>query len=537
MVQKNGILDYIQSNAFFWLIASTVIIFSISNELLFQRYNFSFGGDYWEHTGVFSEWLKNLWHPGMPHVAGYESGESARYIPYYFVLTATGQIFSLSPMQIMSLAGIINVVLLCFGIQYFFKHYFQKPLAPLLGLIVFFCFWGAAWSWSNVYQLRNLAYTAGYPSSFTFALSLLSLGYIVSLLRQQHLRIIQLLAVATLSFLMFVCHPLTGAFSIGAAGLLVLTHQKTSLSLRIKLIVALIIGFILTELWPYYSAIDIALGQTAKEAESWVGSAVSATAKSEFSPLTRALNLYYSHPFYSPLRFVMSLGPALLGIPVLCWLAFKRQQLFLTSGFVLMMLPFCINLFVKIPLGHRFLLFAIVFLHIAIVWALLNIFDNGKLHWKRLATALLVILTLGNVFLAGAELNGIIYRPDLTKRQVGKDVIAVSEQFEELKAVIPENAIVMAPINTSWVLPTFLPAKVVGLKHPNPYVHDFRLRNLNVKKFFDPNTSKAVRSEILKQYNVTHILMPKKSNISADVIREISVRPVNDFKYWYVVTL
>jgi hypothetical protein len=537
MVQKNGISHYIQSNAFFWLIASTVIIFSIANELLFQRYNFSFGGDYWEHTGVFSEWLKNLWHPGMPNVTGYEEGSSARYMPYYFVLTAIGQLFSFSPMQVMSLAGISNVILLCFSIQYFFKHYFQKPLAPLIGLIVFFCFWGTAWSWSNVYQLRNLVYTAGYPSSFTFALSLLSLGYIVSLLRQHSLSIIQLIAVVTLSFLMFVCHPLTGAFGIGAAGLLVLTYSSATLNQRVKIIVALLIGFILTELWPYYSAIDIALGQTAKEGEGWIGSAVSTTAKSEFSPLARAYNLYYSHSFYSPLRFVMSLGPALLGIPILCWLAFKRQQLFLTSGFVLMMLPFLINLFVSIPLGHRFLLFAIVFLHLAIVWALLNIFDNGKQRWKRLATALLVILTLGNVFLAGAELNGIIYRPDLTKRQVGKDVITVSEQFEELKAVIPQNAIVMAPLNTSWVLPTFLSAKVVGLKHPNPYVQDFRVRNLNVKNFFDPNTSKTVRSEILKQYNVTHILAPKDNNYSANDIKELSKNSIIQLKYWYVVVL
>jgi hypothetical protein len=253
-------------------------------------------------------------------------------MPYYFVLTAIGQIFSLAPVQIMSMAGIINVILLCFSIQYFFKHYFQKPLAPLFGLVVFFCYWGTAWYWSNVYQLSDLVYTAGYPSTFTFtftfALCLFSLGYITSLLRQQSVSTVQWIAVVVLSFLMFVCHPLTGAYGIGAAGLLVLTHSNATLNQRIKIIVALLIGFIATELWPYYSAIVIALGQTAKESDGWVGSAVSKAATTEFSPLARAYYLYYSHPFYSPIDFVMSLGPALLGIPVLCWLAFKKQHLF-----------------------------------------------------------------------------------------------------------------------------------------------------------------------------------------------------------------
>jgi hypothetical protein len=537
MTKKNGFLLVFQSTAFFWLMALTVIIFASANELFFQRYNFAFTGDYWEHTGVFSEWLKNLWQPGMPHVSGYEDGASARYMPYYLMLTAIGQVFSLTPVQIMSMAGITNVILLCFGIQYFFKHYFQKPLAPLFGLIVFFCFWGTAWYWSNVYQLRNLVYTAGYPSTFTFALCLFSLGYITNMLRKQSVSIVQWLSVAVLSFLMFVCHPLTGAFGIGAAGLLVLTHSDTTLKQRIKLIVALLVGFIATELWPYYSAIDIALGQTAKESHDWVGGALSKAASTEFSPLARAYYLYYSHPFYSPIDFVMSLGPALLGIPALCWLAYKRQQLFLTSGFILMMLPFCINLFIAIPLGHRFLLFAIIFLHIAIVWAFLNIYDYGSQYKKKIATAILLILALSNIYWAGAELNGISYSPNLTKKQVKKDATTVSEKFEELKAIIPENAVVMAPLKTSWPLPTFLPAKTVGLFHGNPYVQNIGQRESDVKTFFAYNTSQHTSREIIERYKVTHIIVPRTAENAANTIAKISTGAVTELKHWFVITL
>jgi hypothetical protein len=537
MVKKNGVSHFIQSNTFFWSLASVIVVFVVANELLFQRYNFSFGRDYWEHTGVFSEWLKNLWHPGMPHVSGYEEGASARYMPYYFVLTAVGQIFSLSPVQIMSMAGIINVILLCASIQYFFKHYFQKPLAPILGLAVFFCFWGVAWYWSNVYQLKNLIYCAGYPSSFTFALCLFSLGYIVRLVRQQSISISQSLVIILLSFMMFVCHPLTGAFGIGAAGLLVLTHPNTPLNLQIKLIIALIIGFILTEFWPYYSAIDVAFGLTGKENNGWVGSAVSKTTTAAFSPLTRLSELYYSHPFYSPLGFVMSLGPALLGIPVLCWLAFKRQQLFLISGFALMMLPFFINLFVAIPLGHRFLLFAIIFLHIAIVWALLKVFDTGSHFIKKLSVIFIITSIALNVFLAVAEINGVTYKPTLTKKYRKQDEVTVTEQFEELKAIIPVNSVVMAPLKTSWALPTFLPAKTVGLFHNNPYVLDSQQRNNNVNAFFNPNTSEPERQEILKRYNVTHILVPKNDNYSESNRTTLSIITDNQFTHWYIVVL
>jgi hypothetical protein len=149
----------------------------------------------------------------------------------------------------------------------------------------------------------------------------------------------------------------------------------------------------------------------------------------------------------------------------------------------------------------------------------------------------LVILTLGNVFLAGAEINGITYRPDLTKRQVGKDVITVSEQFEELKKIIPANAIVMTPIKTSWPLPTFLPAKSVGMLHNNPYVLDYRQRINNVNAFFNPNTPEPERRDILKRYNVTHILVPKNDVYLVKDITTLSTSSGNQLRYWHVITI
>ena len=63
------------------------IVLTISN-IFFQPSAQAYSADFWEHAATINEWLRDIWHPGNPHLL-LDVG-TPRYMPYYFVLTAIG---------------------------------------------------------------------------------------------------------------------------------------------------------------------------------------------------------------------------------------------------------------------------------------------------------------------------------------------------------------------------------------------------------------------------------------------------------------
>ena len=145
------------------------ISWSVLNHPLYASY---YASDFWEHSALIREWIKNLWHPGNPHLA-IDTG-SPRYMPFFFLLTVLAKIFDLSPIQALGIGGVMTMILFICGVWLFLSLYFKNDWAPFIGLIVLLCGWGAGWYWSNCYQLRNLFYVITYPSSFVFSLCFFS---------------------------------------------------------------------------------------------------------------------------------------------------------------------------------------------------------------------------------------------------------------------------------------------------------------------------------------------------------------------------
>jgi hypothetical protein len=547
MMRKLVLFMSNRQNELFWFTVFLLSIPVVINEFVFQLNDFYYGVDYWEHTGVFAEWMKNLWSPGMPHIYSEEAGRSARYMPFFFVLTFIGRLFDLSPIQIMTLASFSSMAIIFIGIKLFFKTYFKHEWAPVIGLVVFFCCWGFGWVWSNLYQLRSMIYVSGYPSSFTFGLSLIALWNATNYLRNKHADTKLLVVTALLAFLMFTCHPLTGAFGIGAVGLLAFTEPDVNWRNRIYLVAALILGAALTEFWPYYSAWQVALGTTVEAAPSWI----TAQPSSHVEQISRFDKLTSGHAFYNLQQFFVSLGPALIGFPVCIWFLYKRQQLFIAVGFLLMMLPYIGNLIFKIPLGHRFLLFAMIFLHFAIVWLILQFvkqqstenevslakFPNTRL--VRIATITLVLIGLMgvNLGLSALEFYGLRISPSLSLWYRQNDTPRVTEQVKPLAEFVPHDAILMVPQLTSWPVSSFV-AKTVALHHNNPYVNDGNDRNRATRKFFAQRTTSEERLEILAAYDVTHIAYINNESDYLAVLNDMlnSGYRVADVGQWIVLT-
>jgi hypothetical protein len=496
-----------------YLFISILILAAISwSNFNHPPYTSYYSSDFWEHSATIREWTKNLWHPGNPHLA-IDTG-SPRFMPFFFLLTVLARTFDLNPIQALGIGGIITTILFLYGVWLFLSLYFKNDWAPFVGLIVLLCGWGVAWYWSSCYQLRCLLYVNPFPSNFVFSLSFLSFWLATKLLRQREINIWGLILLGIMSVLMLLCHPLTGAFAIGSLCLLALFEPDVSFSHRLTLIAIVFTGTLVAELWPYFSVWHIILGTSGGKATSWIESGNIA--------ISRSIKLYHNHPFYDPKQFFLALGPSLLGIPTLFYMAYKREHLFIVTGFILMSLPFVANLFFRIPLGHRFLFYMIFYLHLALIWGILKVQGTIQkstfVKFTKIKTGVLffflTVCLFWNVALLAMEFKNYGMIPNYLRfGHIKREPIV--KDMRRLSLLIPDDATVLATARFSWPLPTFT-AKVVSLLDINPMVADHHRRRKDTYRFFHVETTQETRLEILKRYKVTHILF-KKRNIHEKV--------------------
>lgn len=221
--------------------------------------------------------------------------------------------------------------------------------------------------------------------------------------------------------------------------------------------------------------------------------------------------------FFDLRQVITALGPALLGIPCVLYLALARRHPFLVYGFLLMAAPYTVNVFwAVVPLGHRFVYFAVFYLHMALVWLGLRGVDlarkqthNDQIRPKKKALAAMVAITLFASFLwnltyAAAHFGYTYFRKE-----------PVPVVMKRLSPFLKEDSVVLAPLRTAWPIPSFQ-GKVVGLLGVHAMVPDDRRRSTDVAAFFEADISNERRLEILKRYNVSHVLF-EASDVSDEI--------------------
>ncbi|MEC9375144.1 MAG: hypothetical protein VYA80_02090 [Pseudomonadota bacterium] len=505
----------------FFLIASIIGAWLIWDAFTHPLVTYSLWADYWEHSAALTEWMRDILNPGNPHLSGEDS--SARYIPNFLVLAALGNLFGWSAIELLSLSSIINYFLLVAGIYLFSKAYFQDPWAPFITFLVLFFVWGVPWIWSNLYQLRSFFMVSSYPSTFVFGLSLISFWISLRFLRLQTRKIKGFLAISFLSALMFISHPLTAVFGIAGCCLLALIERDASPILRLQVIIFLLIGLFLASYWPYFSVWDVVLATSdIADDRTWQ------SFQGFSAMIERAQSGDWWHVFYDPQQLVVALGPALFGLPICLWLLIKRKESFIILGAIFMILPYFINIFYQIALAHRFLLYAVFFLHLSIVWAILqqkNIWFELRLKRNFLSTdflgclvalCFLIVSFSTTVSLLLYDFKGQHLNQNLVwvdKRQFLPPDATVVDVYTELSTTLSESSIVIGNSKLTWILPTFK-GKVVSLpeNHENSLVPDEKDRIKAEMTFLDPLTNSSDRESIILQYNVSHAFINKNNS-------------------------
>ncbi len=473
------------------------------------------GADYWEHSATLHALLENPWHPRHPHLA-IDAG-SPRFGPQFLLVALVARALHWDALRAMTLTTVLNSALFLWGIRSFFLSYFREPLAPLYGLLVMFGGWWLGFHFSNVYALPVFFSVAAFPSTTALGLTLLGWSLVVRLLRGELSRPHRALAaLGVWAGAVFIIHPLTAVMSISGALLLGLVEGNASWRRRFELASAIVLGCALAHFWPYFSPWLVLRGGNGPGAD-WAAQSVRQAAELQLKPKL--------HPFYAWSGLLQALGLSVLTLLTLPWFLLERERRFVGLGALSMFVPFVANAFVELPLGHRFLLLAMVYLHIGLVWLCLSVTPGTRQALGFAQRGAVGIVTSSAVALALLVFFGhsvLVARALQTSpRNSRRSESAVVSNMRAIAAAAGPNAVVLASPLSSWPLPSFGP-KVLVLFHPDPLVPDEDEREARVKRFLESSASDDERREIIAQYGVTHVLLYRNGGPAARFLAKTS---------------
>jgi len=490
----------------FALCALGVVIWLSYDAIGVRVVTYEGGSDYWEHSATLRALIEHPLRPRNPHLES--TAPSARFGPQFVLVALVARVFHASALGAMSLAAILNTILFCTGVFVFFRTYFRHRLAPLYGLIVMLCGWWQGFHYSNVYQLNVLFTVASYPSTTALGLTFFGFACTVRLLREEVLRPrLALTLLGAWAAAVFIIHPLTAMLSLSGAGLLALSEGKAPLRMRVELCVALALGLGLSHFWPYFSPWRVVHRGDSSSQSGWAANTLQ-QAQDTGLHVKRKL-----HEFYRSDGLLRAFGLALVPMLALPYFLLRRERWFVGLGSLAMLLPFVLNAFVDLPLGHRFLLLAMVYLHVGLVWLLLKLTPGNTDAWSFVETpvarralpvaivALLGVFTVHTLLLTRDTLGN--------PRFYGRPESPLISNMKAFAAAAGPNAVVLANPLLSWPLPTFGP-KVLVLFHGDPLVPDEDERERAVSLFLGRGTNEQ-RAEIIRHYGVTHVLLARES--------------------------
>jgi hypothetical protein len=481
----------------YWLAGFALVLWIGVEASTTRLITFSPGADYWEHSAAMHELIASPFSPGNPHIAS--DVRSPRYNPVYVAVAIGARTFGLDALGAMTFVACLNMAAFVAGCFWFFSAYFRERRAPLYALLVLLTTWWNGWHYSNVYQLQILPSVAAYPSMSALGLTWFCFGLMTLVIRSGASRP-RLLGLSLLAGAVLLVHPLTAVLAFSGMGLLALSEPGEGLRTRAYALAAIFVGSACAHFWPYYSAFAVLAGGQDESTAGWVKTAAA-------NALSASPNRHLHPLFYDIDQLRDAVGLAVPGFACALALLWQRKHLFIPLGLMAMLGVFAINALVYMPLGHRFVLLAMVYLHIALVWGCLWLTPgyHGATRWlsrrwlSYTAPALLVVfLAIGlwhNVRLAAARVKAVSARR----------ISPVLNYARKAATQAGAGSVILARPRDGWPIPTF-GGKVVALFHMNPLVPDGTQRGRDVNAFFGRNTSDATRDAILRKYSVTHVL-------------------------------
>ena len=436
-----------------------------------------------EHGAAVRELANNFINPDDPMLEG-NYGGSARYVPSVLIMAAFVRLSGLDVLIVIKIFSILFLLLFVFSVDRFARLYFNKSNGSFCFLATLLFLWGTGWTGANAYMFSAMAYTAYFPSIVSFSLTFLALSFLLKYLKDG--RTFGFVWCCILSGIIFVNHPLTGAFFFISTFFLLLEKSSSYKRCFILFIIILAVSFSFSLLWPYYQFF-----------ESFSSIASGAMAQTDDYQMT----WQYLHS-----DRLLRIGPALAAVPLILILMFKRKNLMVTGSFVVFTFIYVFGYFTKTSLSERFIFFIVFTFQLAfsLFWA--SCWGGDSRIKKVFYSATVCLAACLQFYFVFGE----FIAPAFTVRMGGSFIsgyVSPNKVFKDLRKYLNNDDIVMSDIYSSWSLPVYTGAKIIVLWHTPPHVKDNFERTEEIKRFYNPAASNSERKKILDKYAVTHILL------------------------------
>jgi hypothetical protein len=443
--------------------------------------------DFWEHSAAVSEFMR---HPLAPSHPQLDLAAPHTFLnPYTFFVGLAALVFGLNSITALSIFGVFNFCLFCWGLNVFISsqcsHKDASNKVSFYALLFILFLWGShPWAYSGFFNYQIFLFNLPYPSTFIGGLSLLTLG--LTGRRQNTLGLTQWLALALITSLSLLIHPLTAQFLVIGLIAQALTAQKSIFIRLLKLATLCAASIALAALWPFYPFLAL---------------------------LSGAGTVYDLSNLLMYFDFIDRVWPFILLSPVLAWTLFQRQHRVLLFIFFGTISVYLFGLYSHKYSYGRIISYTIIVAQIccAIVVVQLEAWldhhhSRIRLTYQALLLTLLLFLSSGWLYTSTTRL--------LTAANsiwLGRPVFnhVSYKEYNALRAALPSGSTVLANLDTSWLLPSF-GAKIVGVNRAFAFVKDIEQRKKDTTDFFDLTIGTQARQVIIQRYKPTHVLFDKQ---------------------------
>lgn len=475
----NQTLISLESRKGFVLLSILLCLYTLVG--LYFMSNFERANDDWEHLAAMKSFAAAPLHPTHPY--SFDTEFSHLFTPYHFFWGFVSRILNISPFFLSPIIGLINVLIFVISVQIFASKFLKdSKLASILLLTLMFL-WFLAPGFSGYYQFSHLMKTAIYPYRLAFSLSLLTLSFypIVTSLKRNF-------PLLFLIPLIFLIHPLSGLFLIITLTVKMWYNKEFSKTGRIILMAASVLSLILATFWPFYPVLSTILGISSFSKVSFAG---------QFREFYQGQFLYCIVPAIPGLYFLLKYFRVdqrikTMGISMFIFLFIYLLNFIVTEsaaiGRVIVYIAFTLQILVVIGIGC---------------------YEGAQRQTiQKLFYLCLCILAFPQLYMSYKSMSFI--RDLENSKPLGyysnfNHVL----RLESIASKIQQNSILIAPINESWILPSLTGAKVLAIKHSDPFVdhQKFQQRNLVNEQFYTRDCDPT----ILKNQNITfdYVLIPK----------------------------
>lgn len=445
-----------------------------------QTLNGQWSTDMWEHVAVVRELIAHPFDPSHPQLLS--DATHPDFSPYTVLLGIVGHLFDAGAVTVLSVAAVVNVVLLLVALRALVIEVTANERAPFWALLFVLALWGAApYRYSGFFNLNSIGFTAPYPSTFATAVGF---GTLVAALRYARDGARPLLIpVALGTALVTLVHPLSAPWLVLALVAVAFSRME-DLASRLWLAGAVAVALGLCLLWPYYPVLELVRGSGDLD----------------------ALN----EPMYT--NVLRRIFPALLGLVVIVRRsrADHRDLLgLLLAGSAGLWLVGAIT---DNTSYGRSLAFIVIVLDIALADGVGRIEAGTRLRDAPRAVQLGagIVASLLVLGLVTTRAGWVRMAPErLLPTSVREDDALVRPDDELaflLGTVGPADVVVGSRPEDNRVIPA-LAGRTLALVVPRPFVDDADQRRRAQREYLDPRTDPARRREIQDRYDVRFVLL------------------------------